>query len=160
MTTDRDTPSEFRYFNGPFLTVSFLRKAIDEYIPDPDDRVSELATPRNISKTHATKQPPTLICNAAVDVLRDDGILFGEILQKAGVDVSIVTFHGQLHDSVVFEATRQGATPKSEVGLIAAQLKSALSRPQETIGAGKGKRQRDGVEVNGKAGKRTRRKLH
>ena len=160
MTTDRDTPSEFQYFNGPFLTVPFLRKAIDEYIPDPDDRVSELATPRNISKTHAAKQPPTLICNAAVDVLRDDGILFGEILQNAGVDVSIVTFHGQLHDSVVFEATRQGATPRSEVGLITAQLKSVLSRPRETIGAGKGKRQRDVGEVNGKAGKRTRRKLY
>ncbi|KAF3033662.1 hypothetical protein E8E11_002967 [Didymella keratinophila] len=107
VTTDRDTPSEFQYFNGPFLTVPFLRKAINEFIPDPDDRVSELATPRNISKDHAAKQPPTLICNATVDVLRDDGILFGEILQKAGVDVSIVTFQVQLHDSVVFEATNE-----------------------------------------------------
>jgi acetyl esterase len=159
VTTDRDTPSEFQYFNGPFLTVPFLRESIDEYIPDPDDRVSELATPRNISKAHAAKQPPTLICNAAVDVLRDDGILFGEILQRAGVDVSVVTFHGQLHDSVVYEATRQGATPRSEVRLIAAQLKSALGGPVDTIGADKGKRQRDGVKMNGKASKRSKRKV-
>lgn len=139
--------------------MPFLRKAIDEYILDPDDRVPELATPRNISKNHATKQPPTLICNAAVDVLCDDGILFGEILQKAGVDVSIVTFHGQLHDSVVYEATRQGATPSSEVRLIAAQLKSVLFRSQETNGAGKAKRQRGGIGANGQAEKRSKRKL-
>ncbi|KAF3037377.1 hypothetical protein E8E12_007379 [Didymella heteroderae] len=159
VTTDRDTPSEFKYFNGPFLTVPFLRKSIDEYIPDPDDRVSELATPRNISSKNAAKQPPTMICNAAVDPLRDDGILFGEILQRAGVDVSIATFHGQLHDSVLLEAVRQGATPKAEVRLIAAQIKRALIESGDTNGAGKKRRQRAGVEANRNADKRTKRKL-
>lgn len=160
VTTDRDTPSEFRYFNGPFLTVPFLRKSIDQYIPDPDDRASELATPRNISTKNAKKQPPTLILNAAVDILRDDGILFGEILQKAAVDVSIVTSHGQLHDSVVYEATRQGATPKAEVRLIAAQLRSALAEPVGENGVRKAKRQAgEEVEENGKAERRSRRKV-
>jgi acetyl esterase len=82
ITSDRDTPSEFRFFNGPLLTVPFLRKAIDLYIPDPKDRISELATPQNISISHAKLQPPTLIINSAVDPLRDDGNLYGEILQK------------------------------------------------------------------------------
>lgn len=126
VTTDRDTSSEYRFFNGPFLTVPFLRKSIDAYIPDPDDRKSELATPRNISAKNAANQPPTLILNAAADPLRDDGVLFGEILQNAGVDVTILTGHGQLHDSIVFEAVRNGATPRAMVRLIAVQLREAL----------------------------------
>jgi acetyl esterase len=58
--------------------------------------------------------------------VRDDGILYGEILQKAGVNVAIMTSHGQLHDSVLFEALRAGATPRAAVRLIAAQLKMAF----------------------------------
>ncbi|KAF2872079.1 Alpha/Beta hydrolase protein [Massariosphaeria phaeospora] len=138
VTTDRDTPSEFRFFNGPLLTVPFLRKSIDEYIPDTYDRTSELATPRNISAANAKKQPPTLIVNSAADLLRDDGILYGEILQGAGVDCAIITAHGQLHDSSVFEGVREGATPKALVRLVAVQIVNA----NKTGGKGKGKGKR------------------
>jgi acetyl esterase len=91
--TDQETKSEFRFFNGPLLDVPTLRKHINFYIPDPDDRTSELATLSNISEANSEKQPPTLIVNSAVDPLRDDGILYGEILQRAGVDCTIITAH-------------------------------------------------------------------
>lgn len=147
VTTDRDTPSEYRFFNGPFLTVPFLRKCIDAYIPNPDDRTSELATARNISAKNAAKQPPTLILNSSADLLRDEGVFYGEILQKAGVDVAIMTSHGQLHDSVLFEAVRAGATPRAALRLIAAQLKMALKETGEikVAAKGRGKRLRDGL---------------
>ncbi|KAF2740713.1 hypothetical protein EJ04DRAFT_507736 [Polyplosphaeria fusca] len=127
VTSDRETPSGFRFFNGPLFNVPLLRKVIDAYIPKPEDRVSELATPRNISTRHAKLQPPTLIINSAVDFLRDDGKLYGEILQKAGVDCSIFTLHGQLHDTVLFEATRNGPTPRTVIQLIAAKIKNAIA---------------------------------
>lgn len=78
--------------------------------------------------------------------MRDDGILYGEILQRAGVDVAIMTSHGQLHDSVLFEAVRAGATPQAAVRLIAAQLKAAFEKTGEVEVAakGRGKRLRDG----------------
>ena len=78
--------------------------------------------------------------------MRDDGILYGEILQKAGVDVAVMTSHGQLHDSVLFEAVRAGATPRAEVRFIAAQLKVALkgTGEVEVSAKGRGKRLRDG----------------
>lgn len=126
VTSDRDTPSEFRFFNGPFLTVPFMRKVIDMYIPTPKDRTSELATPQNISPEHAKKQPPTLIINSAVDPLRDDGLLYGQILQEAGIDCTIITAHGQLHDSSVLEATRKGPTPRTLVLLVATEIKNRL----------------------------------
>lgn len=126
ITSDRETPSEFKFFNGPFLTVPFLQKTIDAYIPVPADRESELASVRLITAEHAAKQPPTLVVNSAVDVLRDDGILFGKILQKAGVDCAIVVAHGQLHDSLVLEATRKGPTPSAVMKMVVAEVKSAL----------------------------------
>jgi acetyl esterase len=50
VTTDRETKSEFQFFNGPFSDIPTLRKHIDFYIPNVDDRKSELATLRNISE--------------------------------------------------------------------------------------------------------------
>ncbi|KAF2117778.1 Alpha/Beta hydrolase protein [Lophiotrema nucula] len=126
VTSDRDTPSEFRFFNGPFLTVPFMREAIDLYIPSPKDRTSELATPQHISAAHAKLQPPTLIVNSSVDPLRDDGFLYGQILQRNGIDCVITEQKGQTHDSAVIEPVRNGATPRATVRLVAASLKEAL----------------------------------
>jgi acetyl esterase/lipase len=148
VTSDRDTRSEFTFFNGPLLTVPFLRKSICAYIPNPADRISELASPRNISPRNARRQPPTLIVNSSADPLRDDGVLFGEILQRAGVDAVIVTGHGQLHDSAVLEATRGGATPRFVVRAVAEAVVDALSGEEKGVvdrKVGGGKRKK-GVE--------------
>jgi acetyl esterase len=96
-----------------------MRKSIEAYVPDTADRASELASARNISTKNAKKQPPTLIVNSRADPLRNDGTLFGEILQTADVDCAIITTHEQLHDSSVLEATRRGATPKTVIALVA-----------------------------------------
>lgn len=126
ITSDRDTPSAFQFFNGPFNTVPFMRGAIDAYIPNVTDRESELATAQRISAEHAAKQPPTLIISSSADVLRDDGLLFGEILQRAGIDCAVVVAHGQLHVSLVLEATRKGPTPRAMMELVATKIRDAL----------------------------------
>ena len=66
----------------------FIRKAIDEHIPN-SDRTSQFASSRIILPENAKEQPPTLILDAAVDILRDDRFLYGGILQKAEVDVAM-----------------------------------------------------------------------
>jgi acetyl esterase len=104
--TDPETRSEFLFFDGPVLTMQFARDTIEDYIPNVSDRTSELASPIKISAAHAKLQPPTLIINGSVDILRSGGSSFGEILQQQGVECVVLTGHGQLHDSEVWEATR------------------------------------------------------
>jgi acetyl esterase len=126
LSTERETISEFELFNGPIITVPFLQKCVANYAPNARDQRSELASPRLISPEHAKKQPPTLIVNSSADPLRDDGLLFGQVLQQAGVDCSIVTMHGQGHDSAVLEATRNGPTPKTTIELVVTKIELAL----------------------------------
>jgi acetyl esterase/lipase len=96
----RLTKSPFESFNGPLLTIPFGRETIDLYIPNEADRKTETASPlNNITPQHTKLQPTTLIMNSVVDLLRNDGLLFGQVLQRAGVDCATFTTHGQLHDS-------------------------------------------------------------
>lgn len=153
--SDRETRSEFEFFDGPLLTVPFIKKSIALYIPSADDRESELATPLNISPEHAKLQPPTLIVNSAVDPLRSEGNAYGEILQQNGVDCAVITTHGQIHDSEVIEATRTGPTPRAIVRMVAGLVEEAL----EVKGAGTKKRKVEvKTETNGDVKTRKRRR--
>jgi acetyl esterase len=140
---DRQTRSEFEFFEGPILTVPFLKKSYTIYVPDAEDRNDELAAPINITAAHAKLQPPTLIINSAVDPLRDDGKSFGEILQTNGIDCAVLTTHGQVHDSEILEPTRGGPTPRAVVRMVANSIVDAL----EKNGAGDGKSSANEVEV-------------
>lgn len=129
--SDRQTPSEFEFFSGPLLTLPFLKKAYATYSPNAGDRESELATPLNISAAHAKLQPPTLVINSAVDLLRSGGEAIGEILQRSGVDCTVLTTYGQVHDSEVLEATRGGPTPRAVVRMVAGEIRNALGGREE-----------------------------
>jgi acetyl esterase len=144
--SDRETRSEFEFFDGPLLTVPFIKKSIALYIPSADDRESELATPLKISEAHAKLQPSTLIVNSAVDPLRSEGNAYGEILQQNGVDCAVITTHGQVHDSEVIESTRTGPTPRAIVRMVSGLLVEGLERKE----AGTKKRKvPDEKETNG-----------
>jgi acetyl esterase len=67
-----------------------------------------------------------MIINSAVDLLRSEGNLFGEILQQNGVDCAVLVTHGQVHDSEILEATRTGPTPRASIRLVARSLVEAL----------------------------------
>lgn len=124
--SDRPTKSEFEFFDGPLLSVALGRRAVELYIPHEETRDTELASPLLITPQHAKVQPRTLIVNASVDLLRDDGILFGQILQQAGVDCAVFTAHGQIHDSEVIEATRAGETPRVIVRMVTREIRGAI----------------------------------
>jgi acetyl esterase len=123
---DRPTASDVKFFDGPIHTIPLLRKSIDGYLPNTRDRTSELASPRHISAKHAKLQPTTLIVVSSADLLRDDGLLYGETLQRNGVDVAIFMGHGQVHDSEIFEATRMSETPRAVVRMVAGEIRNTL----------------------------------
>jgi acetyl esterase len=125
------TRTELEFFENFFLTVPFIAESIDLYIPKDKDRQSILAPPILMNKSQAKRMPPTLIIVSEVDPLRSEGEAFAKLLQGAGVECAILRAHGQLHDSVTFEATRGSPTAKAEVTLAATLLKEALGVEQE-----------------------------
>jgi acetyl esterase len=134
---ERQDRSEFEFFAGPIITVPFAKKTFSIYVPDVHDRDDELAAPINISAAHAKLQPPTLIINSAVDLLRSEGNLYGEILQQNGVDCAVLETHGQVHDSEILEATRKGPTPRASISLVARSLVEALGTAEDVSKKGK-----------------------
>ena len=110
-----------------FDTLSHSERAQDEFIPrdrldwylqqylngdaDKDDpRASPLRT-RDLSG-----QPPALIIFGGFDPLRDDGRLYAERLNAAGVDVTIHEYPGQIHAFLsLTKAIPQGIQATREV---------------------------------------------
>lgn len=120
------TLSEYELFGGPFISEPILRGMAGFYMPREEDRASVLGSPRSMPDEVAAQFPPTLIVVGSADVLRDAGKLLGEKLQTQGVDCAVVEGHGQLHDTVVSEAARQGPTPKALMTLIASEITARL----------------------------------
>lgn len=120
------TLSRFEFWNGPYLTIPGGRKFAPEYVPDSVNRSSEEVSPMNVSNETASTFPPTLIITASADVLRDEGEILGQKLQKAGRDIVVIRADGQLHDSPVLQFTRSGPTPKLVVTIMAAALKERI----------------------------------
>jgi acetyl esterase len=120
------TESRYEFWNGPYLTVALQIKFGDEYLTTDVDRTSEMASPMNVSNETAAYFPPSLIITSSADLVRDEAEIFGQKLQQAGRDVSIIRADGQIHDTVLLQATRNGPTPKLLMTLIAAAIKERL----------------------------------
>jgi acetyl esterase len=121
-TTNKESKSEFRFFDGPFHTVGSKHQAIERYIPEIADRKNDIGNPSIITDSHAMGFPPSLIIVSSTDLLRTEGVEFGHKLQQAGRDCSIMVADGQLHDSMVFEVTRASPTSKAVMALVAATV--------------------------------------
>lgn len=139
--TGKETLSEFRFFDGPIFTVPLIRRDVKVYIPDERDRLSEEANPRFISNKTAQKFPKTLIITGSAEMLQSEAKLFGEKLQQAGVDCTVLRAEGQIHDSVIFELTRNGPTPRVLMSLIAEQIRTALGKSDGVHRVENGKQQ-------------------
>jgi acetyl esterase len=115
------------YHDGPYLLVDTLDWMIDAFLPNQEDRKNSLTSPLwYASKETLAKFPPTTIFVSGADPLVDEGLLFGQRLQEAGVECVIIQAYGQIHDYVMLEPTRKSATAKAVVELAALKLKNAL----------------------------------
>ncbi|KAH7403277.1 alpha/beta hydrolase fold-domain-containing protein [Cadophora sp. MPI-SDFR-AT-0126] len=125
-TTNRSTPSEFLFFNGPLYTVPLKHRAIELYIPDEDDRTTDLGNPSLISDKHARGFGPTLVIVSSTDLLRAEGEDFGRKLQQAGTECAIVRGDGLVHNFNLFETARASPTSKAIASMISETLVERL----------------------------------
>jgi len=91
----RAYPSYQRNAKGYMLTTAALYWFMDNYIPDPQDRKSPLASP--MLRDSLAGLPPALVISAEFDPLVDENQAYAERLKAAGVQTDYVCFPGMIH---------------------------------------------------------------
>ncbi len=94
-----ERPSQNAYGHGLFLSVEERAWFYQHYLGDEpmakgDPRVSPLWQ-KDLSLT-----PPTVLCTAELDMLRDEGLAYAMVLRKAGVELRHFTGEGLGHGFV------------------------------------------------------------
>ena len=79
----------------------------DQYTACDSDRNEITASPLRASLEQLSGLPAAMIINGAADVLRDEGLAYGNKLRCAGVDVSAACLPGMIHDFVMLNALDQ-----------------------------------------------------
>lgn len=92
-----ETESYLNFAKGYGLTREILLLTRQAYAPDSSLYRNPQVSPL-LGEHHDL--PPTLIINAAFDILRDDGAMYEEALQKARVPVERWLYPGMLHGFV------------------------------------------------------------
>lgn len=119
--------STFKDFaDNPALSAAAIRWVYHHWIPNSDDRLDYHASPILMTKEQAAKQPPTLLITADVDCLREEGELFGRLLQKAGVQTSTFRALGASHDFCMINGVAGSPTTQATVEFVAWKLKKSL----------------------------------
>ncbi|EXJ90165.1 hypothetical protein A1O3_03234 [Capronia epimyces CBS 606.96] len=85
--------------DAPTINGRSMRWFWNQYCPDRDRGSDPLASPL-LANDHA-QLPPALIQVAGMDALRDEGIAYAGVLEKAGVPVELKTYPGLPHGFVL-----------------------------------------------------------
>ena len=94
LTMESDSYDQFQ--EGFGLTKNLMKWCIDYYVTDKNDVLNPVASP--LFHDNLTDLPPALIITAENDVLRDEGIRYGNRLKHAGVQVKQITEEGLVHN--------------------------------------------------------------
>lgn len=101
----------------PLLDPEMVMWFRNSYLPKKEDWANPDASPL-LWKGDWSKLPPAIIVVAGLDILRDEGLAFGEKLRDAGVNVQSTNFEDQTHIfaamSGVLEDARRGITVMCE----------------------------------------------
>jgi acetyl esterase len=92
---DQDRPSYRENADGPIVAVAHMAAVNAMYCPNPADLLHPLAAPLRAA-CHAGL-PPAWIAVAEHDPLRDDGVVYAEVLRRAGVPVQLDPGPGLIH---------------------------------------------------------------
>lgn len=88
--------ASYREFaEGYVLTADMMRWFIGHYLPDAQAADDPRASP--LRQTDLTGLAPATIFTAECDPLRDEGEAYAAALRKAGVDVNLQRWPGQIH---------------------------------------------------------------
>ena len=96
---------------------------VDKYTKSPEDTKD---TRINLVGANLEKLPKTTIVLAEIDPLRSDGVMLGEKLKAAGVDVDVKTYEGVTHEFFGMGAVVSDA--KDAVDYAGGRLKSAFEK--------------------------------
>lgn len=88
-------PSFRENADGPLLTTAGMPAVNAMYLPNADDRNDPLAAPLK-AKDHSGL-PPAFVAVAEHDPLRDDGIAYAQVLERAGVPTVLDRGTGLIH---------------------------------------------------------------
>jgi acetyl esterase len=124
-----DTPSYEEHANAPFLSRDEMRWFWRHYLPDEASGATPYASP--LRAEDLSGLPAALIITAEYDPLRDEGEAYARRLQEARVPVVMNRYDGMVHGFL----TMAPVVEQARIALleIAAQLRSAFTRPPELV---------------------------
>ncbi len=82
---NRRFPSRDQNAEGYFLTLAVMQWFADHYLAHPDHAHDPRVSP--LQAASLAGLPPTVLCTAQYDPLRDEGVAYGQALRAAGVRV-------------------------------------------------------------------------
>jgi len=115
-------PSMDENGEGYFLTRDAMAWFVEHYLGDTDPTdplVSPLLAPS------LAELPPAFVITAEFDPLRDEGEAYAAALRKAGVEVEVVRYDGQIHGFIGMAALLDDG--KAALDRAGAALRAALS---------------------------------
>lgn len=114
---DFETHSYLKFSEGYYLYRDGMKWFWNQYEPDPSKRNSILMTPLKATLEQLQDMPSTMILNGEADVLREEGKSYGNLLRKAGNEVTSVCFPGMIHDFVMLNQLDQTAACRAAMDL-------------------------------------------
>lgn len=100
-------PSHQTYGTGYALNLADVQEMLRLYLPDAAAATNPYASPLHADELAGL--PPAHIMSAEFDMLRDDGSLYAERLQQAGVPATFALHAGHVHPSVGFTKVMESA---------------------------------------------------
>ena len=109
LSLDLDAPgSHRRYASGFGLTASLMDWFVSHTLGKDHAKWKKLGDNiTSLLNNAPDKQPPTLLVNAGLDPLLDDGLLYEEKLRQAGTPVTRLVYKGLPHNFINMTAIKQ-----------------------------------------------------
>ena len=121
-----ETASYWQYAEDRFLTRNMMIWFWDNYMPQNAGRNGIYASPLQANLEQLKGLPPTLVQTAENDVLRDEGEAYARKMDEAGVDVTLTSIKGMIHDYGLLNPLASTPAVQSALRAAAAELKNAL----------------------------------
>lgn len=118
-STRNDYPSKTENATGYFLTTVEMEWFRKQYLPD--DAAGELPDVSPCLADSLAGLPPACIVTAEMDPLRDEGERYAELLEAAGVPVTLYRAPGMFHGFFNMDAVLEGAKLAQKVAFDAAR---------------------------------------
>lgn len=90
-----DTDSYGAFAKGYYLTLAYMEKFRDCYVPNQADRANPLVSP--LLEKDLSNLPPALVVTAQFDMLRDEGEAYARRLEEAGGSIRHIQVPGVIH---------------------------------------------------------------